>query len=132
MLDETLELLKNDEFEKALHNVVHNPDKFSHEDRKKITQYIFNCDNTLAEELFTIRKVKNDLDMMKYAFHHVKLTLNNKLIYAIEMGMDAIAEKLALEATNLDFAIYKCLIMQNHDLGRKLSDIREQRRAGVS
>lgn len=130
MLQETLDLLQKDEFETALRNIMQHPDKFSSEDRRKISQYIFSCESALAEECFTIAKVKNDLDMMKHAYHYTKLTVNNKLIYSIEMGLDAVAEKLALEATNLDFAIYKCLIMLNHDLGQKLSGIREARRAG--
>lgn len=129
MLQETLDLLKNDDFEKALDNLMKHPDKFSSDDRKKISGYIFSCEPTLADECFTISKVKNDLDMMKHAYHHTKLTLNNKLIYAIEMGLDAVAEKLAEEATNLDFAIYKCLIMLKHDLGQKLSGIRERKRS---
>jgi hypothetical protein len=49
------------------------------------------------------------------------------LIYAIELGLDAVAEKLALVATNLDFAIYKCMLLQNGDLGQKIVKIKEQK-----
>jgi hypothetical protein len=123
ILEKALEHLKQDEFEEALQLVLHQPDEFAHEDRKRIANYCMSSNTDLAKECFTISKVKNDADMMKYAFQHTKLTTNNKLIYAIELGLDAVVEKLALQATNLEFAIYKCMILQKDELAKKLADI---------
>ena len=126
-MESVVEFLQQDDFEQALRMVCQQPDSFSSEDRKKVATYCLSSIPELAEEVFTISKVKNDVDMMKYAYHHVNLTTNNKLIYAIELGLDAVAEKLALVATNLDFAIYKCMLLQNGDLGQKIVKIKEQK-----
>ena len=126
-MESVVEFLQQDDFEQALRMVCQQPDSFSSEVRKKVATYCLSSMPELAEEVFTISKVKNDVDMMKYAYHHVNLTTNNKLIYAIELGLDAVAEKLALVATNLDFAIYKCMLLQNGDLGQKIVKIKEQK-----
>jgi hypothetical protein len=83
----------------------------------------------MADEVFTLCKVKSDLEMMKQAFQFVKLSSNNTLIYAIELGLDAVAERLAEEGkvNNLDAAIYKCLLVQNGKLAGKLLEIKAKR-----
>jgi hypothetical protein len=126
-MESVVEFLQQDDFEQALRMVCQKPDSFNHEERKKVATYCLSSMPELAEEVFTISKVKNDVDMMKYAYHHVNLTTNNKLVYAIELGLDAVAEKLALIATNLDFAIYKCMLLQNGELGQKIVRIKDQK-----
>ena len=80
-MESVVEFLQQDDFEQALRMVCQQPDSFSSEDRKKVATYCLSSIPELAEEVFTISKVKNDVDMMKYAYHHVNLTTNNKLIY---------------------------------------------------
>lgn len=132
MIEKVIEHLKLDEFQEAMQLLLHNPDKFSHEDRKKSVGYCLSQMPSLADEVFTIAKVKNDTDLQKYAYHHVNLTNNNKLIYAIELGLDAVAEKLAEKCTNLDFAIYKCMLLKNHELGTKLAGVKENLRRSAN
>jgi hypothetical protein len=134
MLEQALEHLKNDEFREAMMLLLGNPDQFSSEDRKKIAKYCLSSMPEMAEEVFTLCKVKSDTEMMKQAFQHVKLSNNNTLIYAIELGLDAVAERLALEGkvNNLDAAIYKCLLAQNGSLAGKLLDIKAKRQAEKS
>jgi hypothetical protein len=126
-MESVVDFLKEDDFEQALRMVCQHPDSFNHEERKKVANYCLSSMPELAEEIFTISKVKNDTDMMRYAYQHVNLTTNNKLIYAIELGLDAVAEKLAFVATNLDFAIYKCMLLQNGELGQKIVRIKESK-----
>ena len=131
MLEQALEHLKQDEFREAMMLLLSNPDKFSSEDRKKISKYCLSSCPDMADEIFTLCKVKSDTEMMKQAFQHIKLSNNNTLIYAIELGLDAVAERLVAEGkvNNLDAAIYKCLLLQNGVLAGKLLDIKAKRQA---
>lgn len=127
MKEQCVELLKEDRFEECLQLLCHNADKFAHEDRKKMAVYCLSSMPEVASDVFYTSKVKNDTDMMKYAYQHVNLSINNKFIYAIELGLEAVVEKLCDTATNLDFGIYKCMTMDKLDLARVISNKKEER-----